>query len=67
MTPNNALQRTRAAVGFNLIFLSTFDAGESYTEREHRDWLTAAGFEDIERANLLLPDGHGLMTARKRA
>ena len=54
------------AVGFNLIFLNTFDAGESYTEREHRDWLTAAGFEDIERANFLLPDRHGLMTARKR-
>jgi hypothetical protein len=28
------------AVGYNLIFLNTFDAGESYTEREHRGWLS---------------------------
>jgi 2-hydroxy-4-(methylsulfanyl)butanoate S-methyltransferase len=54
------------AVGFNLIFINTFDAGESYTEQEHRDWLTAAGLVDIGRANFLLPDEHGLMTARKR-
>jgi len=45
------------AVGFNLMFLNTFDVGESYTEREHRDWLTAAGFEYIERANFYYPMG----------
>lgn len=55
------------AVGFNLIFINESDAGESYTEREHRDWLSEAGFVDIERANFLLPDGSGLITARKRA
>jgi 2-hydroxy-4-(methylsulfanyl)butanoate S-methyltransferase len=54
------------AVGFNLLFINTFDVAESYTEQEHRAWLTEAGFVDIERANFLLPDGHGLMTARKR-
>ena len=54
------------AVGFNLIFLNTFAAGESYTEREHRAWLQAAGFVDIARAPFLLGDGFGsgLMTAR---
>jgi len=52
------------AVGFNLTFINYFDAGESYTEGEHRDWLTAAGFVDIERS--LLPEGSSLMTARKR-
>jgi SAM-dependent methyltransferase len=51
------------AVGFNLTFMNYFDAGESYTESEHRDWLSAAGFIDIERS--LLPDGGSLMTARK--
>ncbi len=51
------------AVGFNLTFINYFDAGESYTESEHRDWLSAAGFIDIERS--LLPDGGSLMTARK--
>ncbi len=53
------------AVGFNLTFINLFDAGESYTEKEHRDWLTEAGFVDIERARFLLADG-GLLTARKR-
>jgi SAM-dependent methyltransferase len=51
------------AVGFNLTFINFFDAGESYTESEHRQWLTAAGFGDIERT--LLADGGSLMTARK--
>ncbi len=54
------------AVGFNLVFINLFDAGKSYTEQEHREWLSEAGFVDIERANFLLVDGFGLMTARKR-
>lgn len=53
------------AVGVNLNFINLFDAGESYTEQEHRGWLSDAGFVDIERANFLLPDGDGVMTARK--
>jgi SAM-dependent methyltransferase len=52
------------AVWFNLAFINAYDAGESYTESEHRDWLTEAGFVAIERADFLL-DGSGLMTARK--
>ncbi len=52
------------AVGFNLAFLNMFEAGESYTEGEYREWLTDAGFVDIERAKFLLVD-NGLMTARK--
>jgi 2-polyprenyl-3-methyl-5-hydroxy-6-metoxy-1,4-benzoquinol methylase len=55
------------AVGFNQLFINSFETGESYTEREHRAWLTEAGFVNIERANFLLPDEHGLLTARKRA
>ncbi len=53
------------ALGYNLIFLNTFDAGQSYTEQEHRAWLSEAGSVDIERAKFLLPDRHGLITARK--
>ena len=49
---------------FNLAFLNMFDAGESYTEGEYREWLTDAGFVDIERANFFLVD-NGLMTAKK--
>lgn len=53
------------AVGFNLTFINVYDAGESYTEQDHRKWLAAAGFVDIERANFALAGGLGLMTARK--
>lgn len=53
------------AVGFNLNFINTFDAGESYTEKEYRGWLSDAGFVDIERASYMLAGGIGLMTARK--
>ena len=53
------------AVGFNLTFISTYDAGESYTEQEHRDWLREAGFADVERTRFLLADNLGIMTARK--
>ena len=53
------------AVGFNLAFINAYDAGESYTESEHRAWLTEGGFVEIERAGFLL-DRSGLMTARKR-
>lgn len=54
------------AVGYNLVFINSFAAGESYTEQEHREWLNDAGFVDIERASFVLADEHGLMTARKR-
>ena len=36
------------ALGFNLTSISQFDSGESYTEQEHRSWLSEAGFTDIE-------------------
>ena len=51
------------AVGMNLAFINTFDAGESYTESEYREWLTNAGFVEIERS--LLQDGSSLITGRK--
>ncbi len=53
------------AVWFNTIFINMYDAGESYTEKEHREWLSDAGLVDIERAGFTLAGGLGLMTARK--
>jgi len=50
-------------VGFNLVFLNVFDAGRAYTESEHRTWLTALGFTEIER--IPLPEGVSIITARK--
>jgi SAM-dependent methyltransferase len=55
------------AVGFNLAFINMLDTGESYTEKEYRDWLSEAGFVDIKRANFLLADGSGLLIARKES
>ncbi len=55
------------ALGFNLVFINFFETGESYTEQQHRDWLTEAGFVKIHRADFLLVGEYGLMTARKPA
>lgn len=44
-------------LGFNLTFLNTFDAGESYTEKEYREWLGEAGFIDISRDRSLQSNG----------
>lgn len=53
------------AVWFNINFINVYDEGEAYTEQQHRDWLSDAGFVDIQRANYMLAGGYGLMTARK--
>jgi ubiquinone/menaquinone biosynthesis C-methylase UbiE len=50
-------------VGFNLVFINYYDDGQAYTEQEHRDWLTEAGFEGFERTTL--PEGGSWITARK--
>ena len=49
------------AVNMNLVFLNVYDGGQSYTEAEHRVWLTAAGFTNIQRQTQA--DGQGLITA----
>lgn len=54
-----------AAVGFNLVFLSIYDAGQAYTEREHRSWLDDAGFADIEVQYGAAPAGMSIVLARK--
>lgn len=51
------------AVMRNLVYLNTYDEGQAYTEKEHREWLQEAGFEDFQRK--ILPDGFSLMRARK--
>jgi SAM-dependent methyltransferase len=53
------------SVGFNLNFINSFDAGEAYTEAEHREWLGEAKLVEIERASYMLVGGNGLITARK--
>lgn len=36
-------------VTFNILMINIYEGGQIYTEKEHRDWLTEAGFEDIQR------------------
>ena len=51
------------SVVFNLVFISVYDGGQAYTEQEHRDWLTEAGFVDIQRE--LNPNSTSIISARK--
>jgi SAM-dependent methyltransferase len=43
----NSRLSPKPAVEQNLIFINTYDYGQSYTEDEHRNWLMEAGFEDL--------------------
>jgi O-methyltransferase domain/Dimerisation domain len=54
-----------SAVGMNLVFLSFYDDGRSYTEAEHRSWLEGAGFEDVSVLFGAGPSGASIVKARK--
>lgn len=56
LSPPNALNG-------NIFFLNIYDGGQAYTEGQHRDWLTEAGFGSMERT--LLSDGQSVIVARK--
>ncbi len=51
------------AVCHNLVFINFYEHGQAYTEGEHREWLEAAGFTNIERH--AMPGDYGLITAHK--
>jgi hypothetical protein len=53
------------AVGMNLVFLSLYDDGQSYTETEHRSWLEEAGFNDVSVLFGAGPSGASIVRARK--
>lgn len=50
-------------VGASLVYLNTFRQGGAYAEQEYTDWLTEAGFVDIEHT--VLPDANSFIRARK--
>ena len=54
-----------AAVGMNLVFLSLYDDGRSYTEAEHRSWLEEAGFKNVSVLFGAGPSGASIVRARK--
>jgi SAM-dependent methyltransferase len=49
------------ALGHNLTFVSLFDRGTGYTERDYRGWLEAAGYVGFER--FVPPSGESIMRA----
>lgn len=51
------------AVASSLNFLNIYDGGQAYTQGEYRDWLTEAGFVDVER--VVTSNGTSIVTARK--
>ena len=50
-------------VTHNVYFMNVYDGGQAYTEGEHREWLTEAGFEDFTREDI--PNAMSLISARK--
>ena len=50
-------------VGMNMVFLNEYDEGACYTEKEHRDWLAEAGFDQIQKE--VLPNLDGIIRARR--
>ena len=53
----------RGALNGNMVFLNIYDGGQVYTEQLHRDWLTEAGFDPIERT--VLSGGRSIIVAHK--
>jgi hypothetical protein len=53
------------AVRINLAFVSIYDAGQAYTDHEHRSWLAQAGFSDVEVRYGASPGGASIVTARR--
>jgi len=61
---NTRFTPTETAV-MNLGFLNQFDEGQAYTEQEHQEWLTEAGFTDFNR--VILSNGHSILSGRKQS
>lgn len=54
-----------ASIAFSLVFLNVYDDGGVYTEKQHHDWLTEAGFTDVSIEHEAMSDGLGIVAARK--
>jgi hypothetical protein len=54
-----------SSLGMGLVFLNFYDDGRAYTEKEHEEMLTAAGFTDIVPEHEALSDGMGIISARR--
>ena len=59
---NTRLSPLETAV-LNLNFLNSYEDAQAYTEQEHQDWLSEAGFTDFNR--VVLSNGHSILSGRK--
>jgi predicted nicotinamide N-methyase len=62
---DDARQSPMPAVGMNLVFLSLYNDGQSYTETEHRSWLEESGFKDVSILFGAGPNGASIARACK--
>ena len=51
------------AAAWDVVFINIYEAGQSYTDAEYRNWLEAGGFGQIERQ--LMGNNMSMITARK--
>jgi SAM-dependent methyltransferase len=51
------------AAAYDVVFINIYDAGQSYTDGEYREWLQTGGFGKIDRC--LLRNNMSLITAQK--
>ena len=61
----NSCLSPQSSLGMGLVFLNFYDDGRSYTEKEHEEMLTSAGFTDIVPEHEALSDGMGIISARR--
>lgn len=52
------------AAAYDVAFINIYQAGQSYTDRQYRDWMGDAGFHQFERQ--LMRNNMSMITARKR-
>jgi hypothetical protein len=53
------------AVGQSLVFLSLYDDGQAFTEKQYRTWLTGVGFPDIKIEYCVASGGASIIAAHK--
>lgn len=53
------------SMAFSLVFLNVYEEGGAYTEKQYHDWLKESGFTDISIELVGMPDGGGVVSARK--
>ncbi|MGD9210964.1 MAG: methyltransferase [Desulfobacteraceae bacterium] len=62
---DNSRLTPTVSMAFSLVFLNVYEEGGAYTEKQYYDWLKEVGFTDISIELSGMPDGGGVVSARK--